>query len=276
MGLIFDGIDIENGFIIPLHVEAKLDYSFPEREYNSVHVPGRNGNILEDIGSYPNVEVIYQLSCGTNGQFDYLSIARSIKDWLTKNPGYHVLRDTYEPDVFRFACFHSACTIGRVTDNGARFQIQFDCMPQKYYRSTYPPPEGQSTGYVMLTSPNTSGQVDFSNPETRNSKPLIELSSSGFSHAGNDVFTMTFRATNIDTVTIVATIPGNAPSKIYIDSELEEVYDESGTPRNSYVTLSNNKFPELPANKGITIVTTGNFTGGAGRTIKIYPRFWTL
>lgn len=270
MGLIFDGIDIEgNNFSVPLHVEAKPDYSFPEREYNSVHVPGRNGDILEDIGSYPNVQATYLLSCGKYGTFDYLGIARQIKDWLTRNPGYHVLTDTYEPDVFRFACFRGAGVVSRVTDNGARIQVQFDCMPQKYYKTYYPAPQGTNQGVGILNN-SLSNSVNFTNIYTKSGKPLITISNATSAVTGTCNFTFTV---GTESVHMNVSIPaGSAATMIYIDCEAEEVYDQNGNRLGTIVTLPENRFPELVANETTTVSASSN----TSRTVKLYQRYWTL
>lgn len=274
MGLKFDGKDISNGFringvVLPLHVELKPDYSFPEREYISTHVPGRNGDILEDVGSYPNTQLTYLISCGRDYDFDYLSIARQIKDWLTANSGYRILEDSYEPDIFRFACFRSACVVNRITENGARIQLTFDAKPQKYYKEHYPPPEGTGSGIILLQN-RTSFSGSINSPFQEIAKPLIEISSSviGISAGCDFVFTYPV-GTGIGTIRLQTQVPVN--KTMYIDCELEEVYDGDGNNIGESIILLDNKFPVLT--RGITTYTV---TAQQARTVKLYTRYWTL
>lgn len=276
MGLIFDGKNIEtdftmNGIAFPLHVEAKPDYSFPDKDYNSYHVPGRNGDVLVDLGSYKNVQRSYYVSCGTYGVFNYLDIARQITHWLTKSSGYCVLTDTYEPDVIMFACFRSAAVINRVTDQGARIQIIFDCKPQKYLKSYYPDNPGTSTGF-SITANNPQGIWVSSYPiyYPYKAKPRIELTPIYSFSYGSLTFT---DSRKVNTQLKIQNPPPGV--KMIIDCELEEVYNATtGASLNNAVSLPDNRFPYLDG--GLVHVVSALPTGSITGSILIHARYWTL
>ena len=53
MGIvIFNGISSKD---LHIQVQTEPDYDFPEKDYNVTHVPGRNGDIVIDQGSWQNV-----------------------------------------------------------------------------------------------------------------------------------------------------------------------------------------------------------------------------
>lgn len=277
MGLIFDGKNIEtdftmNGIAFPLHVEAKPDYSFPDKDYNAYHVPGRNGDVLVDLGSYKNVQRSYYVSCGTYGIFNYLDIARQITHWLTKSSGYRMLTDTYEPDVIMFACFRSAAVINRVTDQGARIQIIFDCKPQKYLKRYYPDSPGTSAGYT-IGELDSSGIYISSYPDyyPYDAKPRIELTTATSFSDGLIKFK---DSKNVTTELRIQNPPPGV--KMIIDCEMEEVYDGvTGSSLNNYVKLPDNRFPYLDG--GFVQVTTNFQTyHSIDGYITIHARYWTL
>lgn len=65
--LIFGGISSKE---IGLEVEHFPDFEIPERDYTVTHVPGRNGDVIWDNGSYKNVSRKYDISIGRFGMGD--------------------------------------------------------------------------------------------------------------------------------------------------------------------------------------------------------------
>lgn len=108
-------------------------YDAPARKGESISVPGRNGNIWVDDGSYENVMVTYP--CWMSKDFDvnidgfraYLSL---------HSDQYYELRDSYHPNEYRMARYAGAFTPQPGTQNeSGRFDVTFDCMPQRFLDS---------------------------------------------------------------------------------------------------------------------------------------------
>jgi len=131
----FGGMSTAN--IPGLLVEAKSIYGLPERDVEKIHVPGRNGDVLIDYGSYQNVTVTY--TCAVT-KYNAL---RDLGRLLTVGPqpvwgfapwrGYQLLRDGWAEHE-RLAVHSSQVPMEEIIANRLlRFSVAFDCKPQKYY-----------------------------------------------------------------------------------------------------------------------------------------------
>ena len=76
MGVInFNGVSTNSKrFSAPILVEQPPSYAFPARDATFTHVPGRDGDIFVDNGSYNNVKRSYALAIGS-GSIDYSRLA---------------------------------------------------------------------------------------------------------------------------------------------------------------------------------------------------------
>lgn len=237
MGVVtFNGITSKS---IGIEVEVPPDYDIPERIYETLHVPGRNGDIIMDTGSYKNSSRVYQVCLGSDGG-NFATLANKISGWLHSAPGYLKLEDSYTPDYFMLARYGESNSITNIYQQAARASLTFDRQPQRFLK----------IGDIPVTVTTSKA---FTNPTKFDSKPLIRVN-------GNGDGTITCGAYTISIT--------NLSGYMYIDSNLEDAFKEAMN-MNRYVTVPNG-FPILkPGN------TTISYTGGI-MGIVVTPRWWTI
>ena len=224
---------------IGLQVESPPDYDIPERIYETTHVPGRNGDIVMDTGSYRNSTRTYEVSIGSEGG-NFAALSSSIAQWLHSAAGYVRLEDSYTPDYYMLARYAEGNSIVNILGQAGRATLNFDRKPQRFLKSGDTP--------VTITTTKM-----LKNPTLYESKPLIKIIGDGEG------------TVSIGSYTIGVT---RLSAYMYIDSDIEDVYKDALN-MNNYVTLTNG-FPLLkPGNNSIS------FTGGI-ESVEITPRWWTI
>ncbi len=237
MGIvIYNGVSSWDYHIV---VEHPPGYEYPERDYDMVHVPGRNGDIALDKGSYQNVERQYEIAIAANREL-FSGAANRISEWLHSAKTYARLEDTYEPDYYRLALYKEASKVENILFRAGRATISFNCKPQRFLKS------GEEV--VKLSAGGL-----LRNPTGFEALPIITLKGSGSGTIRVGAYTVTI--SNLNGVTV-------------INSDIQDAY--SGVQnRNKYVTL-NNGFPRLvPGENQIS------FSGGI-TVVEVIPNWWTL
>lgn len=239
--IIFNDISSEDYGIVVEHPPA---YDFPEKDYTSVHIPGRNGDVMIDNNSYKNTVRTYELAIGDqNLQFGIQ--ANKIAEWLHSGSGYCRLEDSYEPDIFRMACYKDAGNFENIFDHMGRGTVSFDCKPQRFYKS------GEK--FISLES---ASEV-IKNPTFFNAQPMIIISGSGGTISVNGVEVALLTAT----------------SALVIDSDIQDAYefDAYGNYQNANNKISTpNGFPILiPGDNSIVV-------SGGINSVEVMPRWWTI
>lgn len=233
--IIFDNVDSST---YGVYISGEGVFDAPERAVEMVTVPGRNGELSIDQGRFENIEVTYPAFNyeGTLSAFN--QNIDGLRNALCSKVGYKRLTDTIHPDEFRMATYRSGLEVKPVMYNtAAKFDITFDCKPQRFLTS------GET-----VTTMTSSGTI--TNPTQFDAKPLIEVTGTG---------TLTVNGVAI-TISVSPTT---------IDCEAMEAYNGT-TSRNSSITLSPNRFPVLsPGSNSITK------TSGISQ-IKITPRWWRI
>ena len=100
-------------------------------------IPGRNGVIVREDGSFDSYVQTYQIwfrKTSENPRDTYAN-ARAVADWLLNSRGFLRLEDSYEPDFFRLARYSGSLNVETVLRNHGRATIQFDVQPQRYLKS---------------------------------------------------------------------------------------------------------------------------------------------
>lgn len=226
-----------------LFVSGGGTHSAPERDIESVSVPGRNGELTIDHGRFKNIKVPY---AGWIIEDVDTNIVKA-RNWLCSQIGYKRLSDDYYPDEFRMARLVGGIdfSVSTTTPVAATATITFDCMPQRWLVS----------GETAQTF-NTSGN-NITNPTMFPSKPLITVSGSGMG--------------NIRVGGILVKI-SDIPGSIIIDCESERAYTETGgvyTPLDNLITAKNG-YPTIPS--GSSRVSFDNGVTG----VVIIPRWWRV
>ena len=218
-------------------------YATPERDYEVVHIPGRNGDLVIDNGSYQNVTRKYSISVGEiDGNFT--TLAAGVSEWLHSASGYARLEDSYESDYFRLAYYVADAEMENLFHQAGKMSIEFNCKPARFLKA------GERA--VPFT---TAGSLR--NPTFQKSFPklTVVVSGSGTLTVGDQTIT-------------ISGLTGS--TRMVIDSELQDVYEEGSlTNLNSKVSFSDG-FPLL--SPGVNAITfTGSIT-----SVEVVPRWWIL
>ena len=236
MGIVvFNGISSQD---LHIQVQTEPSYDFPEKDYEVTHVPGRNGDIVIDQGSWQNVSRKYNLAMDA-GKISYTEVASKLVQWLHSASGYARLEDSYEPDFYRMAMYKDSGSISNIFNKAGQIEVEFTCKPQRYFKS------GEAADIFVASS-------EYRNPTDFPAKPLIKIHGSGSGIVGIGTYT----------VTINDIIDG-----MIVDSEQQDTYKDQMN-CNSKVSIT--EYPKLVSgNNAISI-------SGRVTSIEIIPRWWTL
>ena len=236
MGIVvFNGISSQD---LHIQVQTEPDYDFPEKDYEVTHVPGRNGDIVINQGSWQNVSRKYNLAMDAV-KISYTEVASKLVQWLHSASGYARLEDSYEPDFYRMAMYKDSGSISNIYNKAGQIEVEFTCKPQRYFKS----------GEVADTFTTST---EYRNPTYFPAKPLIKIHGSGSGTVGIGTYT----------VTINDILDG-----MIVDSEQQDTYKDQ-TNCNSLVSIA--EYPKLVSGNNAI-----SFSGGV-TSIEIIPRWWTL
>ena len=236
MGIvIFNGISSQD---LHIQVQTEPDYDFPEKDYEVTHVPGRNGDIVIDQGSWQNVSRKYNLAMDAV-KISYTEVASKLVQWLHSASGYARLEDSYEPDFYRMAMYKDSGSITNIYNKAGQIEVEFTCKPQRYFKSG-------EVADIFTTS------TEYRNPTDFPAKPLIKIHGSGLGTVRIGAYT----------VTINDILDG-----MIVDSEQQDTYKEQ-TNCNSRVSIP--EYPKLVSGNNVISIS------GGVTSIEIIPRWWTL
>ena len=149
-----------------IYISGAQTFGAPERDVETVDIPGRNGSLIIDNGRLKNITVSYPAYIRS----DFPRMATAARNWLLAEAGYRRLEDTYSPDFYRMARFSGPLDFDtQFLNRSAECTLSFDCMPQRFDK------RGEYT--IRLQSPKT-----LINPYPFTALPLIRVYGSG---AGN-------------------------------------------------------------------------------------------
>jgi predicted phage tail component-like protein len=212
----------------------------PARKYETVTVPGRNGSLLFDQGTYDDVEVTYDVC--TKAEVRDVQHVIDLLAWWLGSEGEHVLRDTYDPTHYRIGHVGDDVTVSDKLGLVGQAKITFVCRPQRWL----------VTGETAIAVPDGKR---IANPTSFAAQPLIKVTGSG---AG---------ALQVGGYQIgIESIP---PTGLWIDSEIKDCYGINNQNQNGNVTLPDG-FPLLHEGE-----TRFDYDGGV-TGLEVTPRWWTL
>ena len=236
MGIVvFNGISSQD---LHIQVQTEPSYDFPEKDYEVTHVPGRNGDIVIDQGSWQNVSRKYNLAMDA-GKISYTEVASKLVQWLHSASGYARLEDSYEPDFYRMAMYKDSGSISNIFNKAGQIEVEFTCKPQRYFKS------GEAADIFVASS-------EYRNPTDFPAKPLVKIHGSGSGVVGIGTYT----------VTINDIIDG-----MIVDSEQQDTYKDQMN-CNSKVSIT--EYPKLVSGNNVISIS------GGVTSIEIIPRWWTL
>lgn len=175
-----------------------------------IKIPGRNGTLSIEDGSFENVPISYSMYC----KYDMLKNVRAFRNALAATSGYCKLSDTYEPDIYMRARYVEKFKVDTSDHKGAALTVSFDCDPRRFIMDGDKKRE--------LTS-----SISIKNPTRFDAFPLLRVYGTG-------------------TVTIggIAIRINTANEYTDIDCEIQEAY-KGLVNCNNNITLTAGKFPIL-------------------------------
>lgn len=243
----------------------------PARRGTVLQIPGRNGNLVIEDGTYENVTLKFDvyLSAEPANLYDR---AAAVADWLLGSSGYQRLTTEYEPDIFRLARFAGPLDIEAILNSHGRATLEFDCYPQRF----------DALGHVYSDYGSlSSGSAAITNTGIMIAKPMIKVTGKG-----NVVLDFSSAATG-NTTEVDFAFSTSKTETIILDCDLHDAYYEDGSNANAAVSFSDAEaslpesadyfyptFPELtPGSNTVSLsaLSTGTLSG-----LKIMPRWWSL
>lgn len=234
---IFGGIDSRD---YGCYISGPGVYDAPQRQYNPIQVPGRNGDLLTRGDRFGNIEITYPaFIAGTN----FKQNLANLRSALLSKYGYQRFEDSYNPEEFRQAYFAGGIAVEATTQHTAgQFDLVFTCKPQRFLKS----------GETVITVQNDEY---IQNPTLFASKPSITV---------HDISAPSQFSINGITVSI-----DNVYETVTIDCELMDCYSGSEN-ANGAVTLDDGVFPTLiPGSNYIIQSATGIY-------LTITPRWFII
>ena len=150
-----------------IYITGEGVFNAPERVVEFVDVPGRNGAIALDQGSYSNISVTYPAGAFGLSQKEFREALAEFRNAVLSQKGYQRLEDTYHPDEFRMGLYASGLEVEPAGQNIAgQFELTFNCKPQRWLVAG------------DLPIPVDSGDV-LQNPTLFDSEPLLEIEGYG-------------------------------------------------------------------------------------------------
>lgn len=211
-------------------------YAYPERDYTITHIPGRNGDIIQDNGCYKNVERTYEVSFDVPNE-DFATYANAVSAWLHSTTGYARLEDSYEPNYYRMATYQESNIFENLYNQAGTATIVFECKPQRFLK----------TGDNNITIQNS---LTIMNPTGFEAYPLLKVTGT------SGVLTV-----NGNSITF-----SSIDNFVMLDCELQDAYKEN---INKNSTISGT-FPVLKTGSN-TISWTGDIS-----SVTMKPRWWTI
>lgn len=146
-----------------IYVDAAVSYNKPAKRVQTFEVPGRNGNLIIDEGTFDNVMITYPVYEKSTfpAEFD------DLVNRLASLEGYQRIECSNDPGHYRLGRFvvPQTPTVKRLNRDGY-YQLSFDCKPQRWLLS------GEEDTEIDANPQETySGDV-----LTFNATPLDEIS----------------------------------------------------------------------------------------------------
>lgn len=230
---VFNGIDSRD---YGIYLDAPSVYNSAKRRTETVVIPGRNGTVTIDSGTFDNV--IAEYDCYIRE--DLQNKLPAFREKISMTGDYCRIENTFEPEYY----MNARCVGGISMDvlsamhTSGTFSINFDCKPERWLKSGEKAVQFTAEGVIY-------------NPTAYEAKPIIRVYGTGNVRVGNSNITVTSAGTNY----------------IDIDTDIMEAY-EGTTNRNNCITAES-VYGGIPSGKN-----TVTFTGF--RRVEITPRWWTV
>lgn len=223
--------------VFDIKLQREITVSEPVPVVTVQSVPGRNGDIIYETGTYKNRTTIADCFCLQN---DVVYNIDKVNKFLLSKNGYRRLEMDSDLEHFMLARVKNGAGINQRLGKLNTFTIEFDCKPQRFLKS------GEMTSWVE------SGK-SLINYTGYKAKPMIKVLGSG---SGSVV------------VAGVAVVINDIVDGMILDCETMNAYSEALENLNKNINA-----PEFPVlNAGENIIS---FDGGVS-AVAITPRWWIL
>lgn len=193
-------------------------FDAPERDFESVVIPGKNGELTLDNGRYRNFAGTVEAYVPRRMQGN----VPGLRAYLGSKVGYCRYTDSIHPEEYRMARFVGGFVVSESDRVGAALTLNFDCMPQRWLI------DGERE--ITYTANGT-----IYNPTLYNARPLIRA-------YGTGTFTINGVSIKIN----------SASQYTDIDCELMDAF-KGATNCNGNIVLTNGEFPVIaPGTNTIT------------------------
>lgn len=162
-GFEFDG---ESSKAFDLFITGGTIFDAPERDVEMIEIPGRNGAFVHDLGRFQNVTVTYKCALSSTKEHEFVDAMRKVRQWLCSKRGYCKLSDDFNPGEYRLAKFKDYIEVTNEAPVVGRFNLSFDCMPQRFLLNGDNPVAVSDGGSIF-------------NPTMFDAKPLLKVNGYG-------------------------------------------------------------------------------------------------
>lgn len=108
-------------------------FDTPAKRYKMIDVPGRNGALTIEDGSFENIELTFK-DCFIPSKF--AENFSALKSYLYSLKGYQRLELSWLPNEYRLATFVDGIEPGvKNWDGKGKFDLTFNCKPQRFLKS---------------------------------------------------------------------------------------------------------------------------------------------
>lgn len=173
----FGGINLESRFNVKS--DQSQIFKIPERDYETIEIPGRNGDLLVSNNRFKNITI--SVDCFLRS--DFPGIYRSVIAALIKKEGYQRLVFPQDPDHYRMAFLQTAIEpeTGSFNESGG-FTLVFNCKPQRFRNDGDVPqefPNGNTVSGGVVTNQGVT-ITEIENTGSYDAKPLIRFFGNGY------------------------------------------------------------------------------------------------
>lgn len=110
-------------------------YNTPEQDYETIEVPGRNGDIVIYNNRFKNVDVTYPCIIEMREE-DFPTKISEFRNMLMSRIGYKRLEDTHNPNEFRMGMCKNIIEVNPTEyDLISKTNVVFNCKPQRFLKS---------------------------------------------------------------------------------------------------------------------------------------------
>ena len=264
-----------------LYAFGNSRHKFPERDVESVEIPGRTGNLTIDKGRWKNIEIEYSVAIVNEAEFK----VDELRAFLLSLSGYVRIESTFEPEYYRMGRLIGTPT-PKAYKEAATITLTFDCQPQKFLKS----------GELALDTPeNTSATVY--NPTVYTARPriMIMVNTHPTGSIGITNYVRYFAAGqehDVDVGHSVITVQKYVTTAIYIDCETQMAYTNlNESAMDKIVSIEGGDWPKFMPKRhaGEMMRPTSQFSGEVEVLesfsviqstnvdgLAVIPRWWTL